>query len=128
MQALEKVELASNGPLCVADLGCSSGPNTLSVVGGLPFFSDLPSNDFNTLFCLFPPYISLQLAITSANDLNKRSYFAVGVQGACTEDCFQALPCTPYLLLIPCTLCQRKINHKYQQSSRETVRYVSICS
>ncbi|GAB4853274.1 hypothetical protein Ancab_040594 [Ancistrocladus abbreviatus] len=61
--------------LVVADLGCSSGPNSLKVLVDiidfvdvtcqslnhkLPefqvFLSDLPGNDFNTLFSLFPSF------------------------------------------------------------------------
>ncbi|KAJ7519389.1 hypothetical protein O6H91_20G036400 [Diphasiastrum complanatum] len=100
MQALEKVQLPRNGPVRVADLGCSSGPNTLSVVSDIvdklqhryesegqtvpefqAFLSDLPSNDFNTLFSLLPPYLVSSQA-TTANDLNKRCYFAAGVPGS----------------------------------------------
>ncbi|KAF3943081.1 hypothetical protein ACB098_08G167700 [Castanea mollissima] len=80
--------LGSLNPVCVADLGCSTGPNTFISVqniieaielkyiskGGntetpkfMVFFNDQLSNDFNTLFISLPP---------------NRQYFAAGVPGS----------------------------------------------
>ena len=78
--------------LAAADLGCSCGQNTLVVAdaivqhmtdmyasrGHVPpefciYFSDLPSNDFNTLFRLLPDY--------SAAAGNRR-FFGAGVPGS----------------------------------------------
>lgn len=77
--------------LRIADFGCATGYNTLSTVelvienlrdryrkecGFKPefevFFSDLPSNDFNTLFRSLP----------SSTDAEKKHYFAAGVPGS----------------------------------------------
>ncbi|KAL5701212.1 tyramine N-methyltransferase [Ranunculus cassubicifolius] len=77
--------------LRIADLGCATGNNTLSLVelvvenlkeryckelGTEPefevFFSDLPSNDFNSLFRSLPPL----------NDSKKAQYYAAGVPGS----------------------------------------------
>lgn len=94
----------------VADLGCSSSNNTLFIVEfiikhltkryqGLEwetpefqvFFSDLPSNDFNTLFQLLPPLQfrnmnSLEECLAydggSSGDSTARSYYAAGVPGS----------------------------------------------
>ncbi|VFQ97937.1 unnamed protein product [Cuscuta campestris] len=91
-------------PFVVADLGCSCGSNTIHVVGVIvkhiagryessgqdppefsAFFSDLPSNDFNTLFQLLPPLASsggggsLEDCLSSTTH---RSYFAAGVPGS----------------------------------------------
>lgn len=78
----------SPNPICVADLGCSTGPNTFKAMqniveaiklkyiskGGnskipdfVVFFNDQVSNDFNTLFKSLPP---------------NRQYFAAGVPGS----------------------------------------------
>ncbi|XP_022139646.1 indole-3-acetate O-methyltransferase 1-like [Momordica charantia] len=85
-------------PFTVADLGCSSGRNTITTVdfivdhitnrykalgNRLPefsaIFSDLPSNDFNTLFQLLHPAAG-----------NRRSYFAAGVPGSFYHRLFPA--------------------------------------
>lgn len=84
----------------VVDLGCSCGTNTISIIeviiehiskryqlflGCEPpefsaFFSDLPSNDFNTLFQLLPPYGG-SMEDCLAKDTH-RNYFAAGVPGS----------------------------------------------
>ncbi|XP_068669311.1 indole-3-acetate O-methyltransferase 1-like [Aristolochia californica] len=96
-------------PFTVADLGCSCGQNTLFIVdvivkhfikkyedaGCEPpefqvFFSDLPSNDFNTLFHLLPPLAvkgSLEECLSSDAP---RSYFAAGVPGSFYRRLFPA--------------------------------------
>ncbi|KAL3503557.1 hypothetical protein ACH5RR_038006 [Cinchona calisaya] len=54
------------------------------------FFSDLPSNDFNTLFQLLPPYdggSSMEECLASNNH---RSYFAAGVPGSFYRRLFPA--------------------------------------
>ncbi|KAJ7522544.1 hypothetical protein O6H91_18G016200 [Diphasiastrum complanatum] len=105
MQALNRLELpaaaaAQLGPLRIADIGCSVGPNTIIAVnsivnklkgrflsesrGKVPefqaFFVDLPANDFNTLFRMLPNYVGS--SCDAANDSSKRSYFAAGVSGS----------------------------------------------
>ncbi|GAA0166147.1 hypothetical protein Leryth_007828 [Lithospermum erythrorhizon] len=87
----------------VADLGCSCGSNTLHIIDVIikhmmkqyenstydstpefsAYFSDLPSNDFNTLFQLLPPIAdsggSMEECLASDNH---REYFAAGVPGS----------------------------------------------
>ncbi|PUZ49389.1 hypothetical protein GQ55_7G322100 [Panicum hallii var. hallii] len=82
--------------LTAADLGCSCGQNTIFVAdvivqhmtdlytsrGHAPpefsfYFSDLPSNDFNTLFRLLPDY-----SAAAGNGSRRRRYFAAGVPGS----------------------------------------------
>lgn len=89
------------GALRLADLGCATGRNTLNAVRSIldvvrsryqgeelpeveAFFSDLPSNDFNTLFQELPP---LQRASdVSLKDFrrtsSKRIFYAGGVPGS----------------------------------------------
>ncbi|TKW24093.1 hypothetical protein SEVIR_3G030300v4 [Setaria viridis] len=81
--------------LTAADLGCSCGQNTLFVAdaivqhmtdlytsrGHAPpefcfYFSDLPSNDFNTLFKLLPG------STTGVGNGSRPRYFAAGVPGS----------------------------------------------
>lgn len=107
-EALDRVELGPQEmPFVVVDLGCSCGANTIHVVDVIvnhvakrfealgfeppefsAFFSDLPSNDFNTLFQLLPPYRphyyeggNMSMEECLAADKH-RSYFAAGVPGS----------------------------------------------
>ncbi|XP_006652977.3 indole-3-acetate O-methyltransferase 1-like [Oryza brachyantha] len=89
--------------LAAADLGCSCGHNTLLIADAIVdhvtklcgtsggngdaaaadpefcfYFSDLPSNDFNTLFHLLPQHA----AATAAAAGNGRRYFAAAVPGS----------------------------------------------
>ncbi|CAK9309588.1 unnamed protein product [Citrullus colocynthis] len=89
-------------PFVVVDLGCSCGSNTIYIVDVIikhiikrfealaveppeftAFFSDLPGNDFNTLFQLLPPLATYGGSMEEclAAD-NHRSYFAAGVPGS----------------------------------------------
>ncbi|CAH9063856.1 unnamed protein product [Cuscuta epithymum] len=91
---------AAGAPFVIADLGCSCGSNTVYVIDVIvkhiagryessgedppefsAFFSDLPSNDFNTLFQLLPPLANggMEECLASAT---QRSYFAAGVPGS----------------------------------------------
>ncbi|XWS27799.1 hypothetical protein CRYUN_Cryun25bG0011000 [Craigia yunnanensis] len=103
-EALDSVHLNSpEVPFVVVDLGCSCGNNTIYIVDVIikhmikryeslgyeppkfsAFFSDLPTNDFNTLFQLLPP-----LANNGASSMEEclasnghRSYFVAGVPGS----------------------------------------------
>lgn len=101
-EALDGVRLSTAaGAFVLADLGCSSGSNTINMVevmikhmserykaaGYEPppefsaFFCDLPSNDFNTLFQLLPPPYA---------DCGGRCYFAAGVPGSFHRRLFPA--------------------------------------
>uniref|UniRef100_A0A0D9WAV6 Jasmonate O-methyltransferase n=1 Tax=Leersia perrieri TaxID=77586 RepID=A0A0D9WAV6_9ORYZ len=105
-ETLEKVHLHPRGPgkllLTAADLGCSCGRNTLIIADAIVqhitklchtyrgkdgdnddvdpefffYFSDLPNNDFNTLFHLLPQHAA------AADDGNGRRYFAAAVPGS----------------------------------------------
>lgn len=109
-ETLDGVRLSSSDvPFVVADLGCSCGSNTIYMVeviikhmteryeveaGCHPpefsaFFSDLPSNDFNTLFQLLPPHGGDSMEECLASD-NHRSYFAAGVPGSFYRRLFPA--------------------------------------
>ncbi|KAL7249214.1 hypothetical protein ACSBR1_011380 [Camellia fascicularis] len=111
-ETLDIVQLHSpEVPFAVADLGCSSGTNTIYIVDVIikhmikryealgydppefsAFFSDLPSNDFNTLFQLIPPLAnnggsSMEECLTTSSH---RSYFAAGVPGSFHRRLFPA--------------------------------------
>ncbi|KAK7333437.1 hypothetical protein VNO80_30210 [Phaseolus coccineus] len=110
-EALDEVQLQDpNIPFVVVDLGCSCGSNTINVVdvivnhiikryeaSGLEppefsaFFSDLPGNDFNTLFQLLPPSAnygaSMEECLAASNH---RAYFAAGVPGSFYRRLFPA--------------------------------------
>ncbi|KAH9295711.1 hypothetical protein KI387_039299, partial [Taxus chinensis] len=114
-RAIDEIELfSSENSLCIADLGCATGANTISTVDFLvehlkqryrnnsisppefeAFFSDLPSNDFNTLFRSLPPRKEngkkkKKKMISSGNCVRerKRSYYAAGVPGSFYERLF----------------------------------------
>nr|GMC51737.1 indole-3-acetate O-methyltransferase 1-like [Ipomoea batatas] len=104
-ETLDLVQLTATEdvPFVIADLGCSCGGNTIYIVDVIvkhiveryeasgeeapefsAFFSDLPSNDFNTLFQLLPPMAnngggSMEECLASTTH---RSYFAAGVPGS----------------------------------------------
>ncbi|OMO83618.1 SAM dependent carboxyl methyltransferase [Corchorus capsularis] len=114
-EALDSVQLNSpDVPFVVVDLGCSSGNNTIYIVDVIvkhmikryessgyyeppeftAFFSDLPSNDFNTLFQLLPPLANDHGGRTSMEEClasnGQRSYFAAGVPGSFYRRLFPA--------------------------------------
>ncbi|XP_010545250.1 PREDICTED: indole-3-acetate O-methyltransferase 1 [Tarenaya hassleriana] len=111
-ETLDNVDISSSGNprlFTVVDLGCSSGSNTVHVIDFIvkhiskrfelagieppefsAFFSDLPSNDFNTLFQLLPPLVSNSCMEECLAADGNRSYFAAGVPGSFYRRLFPA--------------------------------------
>ncbi|KAK9164210.1 hypothetical protein Syun_005112 [Stephania yunnanensis] len=90
--------------LGIADLGCSSGPNTLSVISHMVdtitmacqrlhckppefqvFLNDLPGNDFNTIFKSLPSFYHNKLM---GGNSNNRPCFIAGTAGSFYERLF----------------------------------------
>ena len=114
--------------LCIADLGCSSGPNTLFAVlevvttvdrvgkkmgRQLPeiqvFLNDLPGNDFNTIFKSLP---------TFQKDLQK-------TMGAGAESCFvTGVPGSFYGRLFP----SKSLHFIHSSYSLQWLSQVTLCS
>nr|QRX38988.1 gibberellic acid methyltransferase [Ginkgo biloba] len=102
VEAINRMKLfRGESSLRIADLGCATGINTLSAVDFLvenlekrysnesvkkpefeAFFSDLPSNDFNTLFRSLPPMNIKGLHQHTRSSINSRRYYAAGVPGS----------------------------------------------
>nr|CAB3486083.1 unnamed protein product [Digitaria exilis] len=104
-ETLDTIDLPSlpeNKLLTVADLGCSCGQNALDVADAIVqhvaeqcdargqaapefcfYFSDLPSNDFNTLFHrLHDNYSTAKTSENGSQRRRRRPYFAAGVPGS----------------------------------------------
>ncbi|XP_021288164.1 indole-3-acetate O-methyltransferase 1 [Herrania umbratica] len=114
-ESLDSVHLNSpEVPFVVVDLGCSCSNNSIYIVDVIikhmikryessdrwdqppefsAFFSDLPSNDFNTLFQLLPPLANYNGGSSMEECLasnGHRSYFAAGVPGSFYRRLFPA--------------------------------------
>ncbi|CAH8387795.1 unnamed protein product [Eruca vesicaria subsp. sativa] len=111
-ETLDNVHLNSStnpSPFTAVDLGCSSGANTIHIIDFIvkhiskrfdsvgidppeftAFFSDLPSNDFNTLFQLLPPLVSNSCMEECLAADGNRSYFVAGVPGSFYRRLFPA--------------------------------------
>nr|GLL22553.1 indole-3-acetate O-methyltransferase 1-like [Ipomoea trifida] len=113
LDGVQLIPAQDGAPFVIADLGCSSGGNTLYMADAIVkhmteryeaagdaapefsvFFSDLQSNDFNTLFQLLPPlganYGSMEGLAMAAPITHPRSYFAAGVPGSFYKRLFPA--------------------------------------
>ena len=85
---------------CIAELGCSSGPNAVIAAENITkilkarylyagmtvpqfqiFFNDLPASDFNSLFRILPSF-SANSDQQNEGGVAERSYFAAGVAGS----------------------------------------------
>lgn len=107
-QAIVDLYNSSNNPttLCIADLGCSSGPNTLLVVSQLMetvhitckelahrtpefqvYLNDLPGNDFNTIFKSLPGFLK---EMKKQMGLGFGPCFVTGVPGSFYDRLFPA--------------------------------------
>ena len=108
-ETLDTIKLDDNIPFTVADLGCSCGNNSINTVAAIikhmikryhdsglvppefsAFFSDLPSNDFNCLFQLFPPLLNNNYGSGLGREENHRPYFVAGVPGSFYRRLFPA--------------------------------------
>lgn len=94
-ESILSMKMAKCERFCIAELGCSSGPNALLgteniirvlrakyLSAGIPvpqfqvFFNDLPATDFNSLFKTLPP------SVTTDGNYSDTSYFVAGVPGS----------------------------------------------